>query len=86
MRTTMTLRIDEATMERLEAVASAMSRSKTWVLGQALAEYLDNQAWQVAEIQAGLREADAGDVVPHENVRGDWERRLADRLDVASSA
>ena len=41
------------------------------LIDQALDAYLETQAWQVAHIEQGLADADAGRVVPHERVR-DW--------------
>ncbi len=78
---TMTVRIDEETSMRLEQLASATERSKSWILQKALSDYLDLNAWQVAEIEAGIREADAGDFVEHDDLKRKWEEKLADTMD-----
>lgn len=77
----MTLRIDEETGRRLDELAQATERSKAYLAQKALTEYLDLNAWQVAEIHAGLREADAGELVDHEQVKRSWEAKLADSVD-----
>jgi predicted transcriptional regulator len=50
------------------SIATALDRSKSWVIEQAVMNYVALQAWQLAEIDEGIRDADAGRVVPHEKV------------------
>jgi predicted transcriptional regulator len=57
---TMTIRIDPAIREDLDAIASAADRDRTWVVNQALAAYLETYRWQLEHIRQGLREAEAG--------------------------
>jgi predicted transcriptional regulator len=38
--------------------------------------YLEVQRWQIEHIQEGLRQADAGMGVDHEEVPAKWRRRL----------
>jgi predicted transcriptional regulator len=59
--------------ERLERLAEATDRPRSWHIEQALDAYLDDQAWQVGQIETGLAEMDAGRAVPHEKV-ADWLR------------
>ena len=61
MSTTMTIRLDDELRNRLQALAESTQRSKSFLAADAVREYLDNNAWQVGEIQAALSEADAGD-------------------------
>ena len=61
MSTTMTIRLDDEVKNRLQALAESTQRSKSFLAADAVREYLDNNAWQVGEIQAALSEADAGD-------------------------
>lgn len=57
----LSLRIEPELNQRLEALAEAMDRPKSWVCERALEDYVALQEWQVAEIRKGLAEADAGD-------------------------
>ena len=61
MTTTMTIRLDEGYKERLESLAEASHRSKSFLAALAIREYVENNEWQISEISAALREADAGD-------------------------
>ncbi len=59
MSTTMTLRLDDETNDRLSNLASATDRSKAYLATQALKLFLENNEWQVLEIKEALVEADA---------------------------
>jgi len=64
----LSFRVPKETAEQLEQLAAAMDRPRSWLLGRALEEYLEVQAWQVAEIRAGMEEIRQGKGVPHEKV------------------
>ena len=55
--------------EKLAQLATATDRPRSWLLEQALDEYLSMQAWQIAHIEEGIADADAGRTVPHDQVR-----------------
>ena len=59
MTTTMTLRLDDETSDRLSNLAGATDRSKAYLATQALKLFLENNEWQVLEIKEALTEADA---------------------------
>ncbi len=58
MTTTMTLRLDDETNDRLSNLAGATDRSKAYLATQALKLFLENNEWQVLEIEEALTEAD----------------------------
>ncbi len=58
MSTTMTLRLDDETNSRLSNLAGVTDRSKTYLTMQALKLFLDNNEWQVQQIQEAVAEAD----------------------------
>ena len=66
--TTMTVRLPEEVKERLDRLAQTTERSKSWLAADAIVEYLRRQEWQVAEIEHGIQEADAGDFADAEEV------------------
>jgi len=59
--------------DQLAAIASALDRSKSWVIEQAIADYLALQTWHLAAIDEGIKAADEGRVVAHEDVEA-WVR------------
>jgi predicted transcriptional regulator len=71
----LSIRLEPALSDQVSAIASAMDRSKSWVIEQALKDYVAVQQWQLAAIDEGIRAADAGAMVSHdavENWVGSW--------------
>jgi predicted transcriptional regulator len=54
--------------KQLGDIAQALDRPKSWVIEQAVKEFVAVQAWHLAAIDEGLRDAEAGRVVAHEEV------------------
>jgi len=61
MSTTMTVRLDDEVKERLERLAESTRRSKSFLAAEAIREFVENNEWQIGEIRAALKEADAGE-------------------------
>jgi predicted transcriptional regulator len=57
----LTLRINNDTKDKLDKLASATHRSKSFLAAEAISRYLEIEAWQISEIELALVEADAGD-------------------------
>jgi predicted transcriptional regulator len=75
--TTFTVRVDTGTKKRLERLAKSTGRSRSFLTAEALNEYLDVNEWQVEGIRAAIASFDAGEGVPHDEVRRmikSWER------------
>lgn len=60
MSEVMTVRVDRKTKSRVEKLAKAMERTKSYVAAEAIRAYVDLNEWQIGEIKAALKEADAG--------------------------
>jgi len=59
------VRVSKDVAKRLADLANATDRSKSYVAGQAIEEFLTLQEWQVKAIRQGVAEANAGKLVPH---------------------
>lgn len=68
MTTTMTIRLEPEIKERLDLLAAATQRSKSFLAAEAIRQYVELNEWQAAEIRAALAEADAGDFASDEEV------------------
>ena len=69
------LRLPPSLNERLATIAATLDRPKSWVIEQALKDYLTLQTWHQAAIEEGIQAADAGQVARHEDVAawvGSW--------------
>jgi len=77
MSEVMTIRVDRKTKTRLEKLAKAMERTKSYVAAEAIRSYIDLNEWQIAEIKTALKEADAGDFTTEDQVEAvvrKWRR------------
>jgi predicted transcriptional regulator len=61
-------RVSKEKIERIDAIATSMGRSRNWLLNKALDDILDHQAWFVAEVQKGIAAADKGEFASPETV------------------
>ncbi len=62
-------RISSAKVDKLERLAKATDRPRSWHIEQALDSYLDVQAWQITQIEKSMAEMDAGRGIPHEEIK-----------------
>jgi len=60
------LRIEEDLADRLNRLATATGRTKSFIASQAILDYLALQEWQIAAIQDGISAADRGELVEHD--------------------
>ena len=66
---TVSFRLDSEKVEALDSLAKALDRDRTYLLNEAVAAYLEVQEWQLEHIRAGIREADAGKLIEHSEVK-----------------
>jgi predicted transcriptional regulator len=64
--------------QRIEHLAAATRRSKTFVIEEALTYYLELNEWQIKSILEGLQEAEAGHTTSHEAVLAKWESKACE--------
>jgi RHH-type transcriptional regulator, rel operon repressor / antitoxin RelB len=63
------VRVSTGVAERLEHLAKAIERSKSWLASEAIEEYLDLHEWQVQAIHEGLEEIERGQVIDFMDVK-----------------
>ncbi len=64
----MTIELSQNIKERLEGLARATERSEARLAEEAISSYVELQEFQIQQIQAGVREADAGDFASDDEV------------------
>lgn len=57
----MTLRLEPELRKRLDGLAKAQRRSRSFIAAEAIREYVAVNEWQIEEIKKGLAEADRGE-------------------------
>lgn len=60
--------IRTAKVSEIDALASAMDRSRNYVVNQAIEQYLEANAWQMERITVGIEAARSGKVLPADEV------------------
>jgi RHH-type rel operon transcriptional repressor/antitoxin RelB len=68
MSTTMTVRLKGEVRDRLDQLAEATRRSKSFLAAEAIRAFVETNEWQIRKIRAALREADAGDFASDKDV------------------
>ena len=77
---TASIRIDAATLERLDQLAKSLDRSRSWVITQAITHYLDDKEWFVNAVEEGIAAADRGELIPHAQVMAEVREKIAQAL------
>ena len=75
--TTISIRLEADVKTRLDQLADATNRSKSFLAAEAIRAFVELNEWQIREIQAALREADAGDFAKSSEVKkvfGKWRK------------
>ena len=60
---TVTVRLPIAVKQKLEALAASTRRSKSWLAAEAIAAYVDEQSWQIQQIEEAVALADNAQAV-----------------------
>lgn len=68
MSSTMTIRLDDRIKNRLDELAIATHRTKSFLAAEAIHNYVVLNEWQIQEIQDAIKEADAGDFANEDDV------------------
>lgn len=70
----LTVRLDAEVKSRLEVLAQRMRRSRSWLAAEAIAAYVEQNAWQIAEIEAGLAELDRNEGIVEAEAEAIFDR------------
>jgi len=66
--TTMTIRLEPELKSRLDKLALATHRSKSFLACEAVREFIELNEWQIEELKAAVKEADAEDFASNQEV------------------
>ncbi|WP_454816610.1 CopG family ribbon-helix-helix protein [Labrys neptuniae] len=56
-----TVRLADETTDKLDRLAAKLDRSRSYVAARAIEDFVARESWQLAEIEAGLADANRGD-------------------------
>jgi len=74
----LTLRLDGGLRGKLDKLAAATRRSRSFLAAEAIRDYLALNSWQIEEIHKGLAEAERGEFASESEVKRvakKWARR-----------
>ncbi|MCC8985822.1 MAG: CopG family ribbon-helix-helix protein [Nitrospira sp.] len=78
-----TVRIDPEKQQRIDQLARQLDRSRNYIVGQAIEEFLDAHAWQVEKIKTGLAAADRGEFATDADMEQVFNRYRPEQGDAA---
>lgn len=68
MTAAFTIRLNDETLAKLDALAADTDRSRNWLAAKAIENYIELNAWQIARIKEGIAQADRGEFATEEEV------------------
>ena len=68
------IRLPDELRRKIERLAQATGRSKSFLMQEAIAQYVENESWQLTQIEEGIRADDAGEHVPPAEMEAFWAR------------
>lgn len=73
-----TIRLDNDTLGRIDGLANTLSRSRSWIINQAIERFLDYEEWFVQEVKDGLDEVARGDIATDKEVAARFRKWAVD--------
>lgn len=75
------VRLDEETLARVGQMAKAMDRPRAWLMAEAIKQYVAREEWFIHEVEKGVKAADDGRLIDHEDIKAKWEAKRAAQMD-----
>ena len=70
MSATLTVRLSQTIKKRLESLAKSTRRSKSFLAGEAIADFVAVQEWHIGRIEESIRLVERQGTVSHKEVVG----------------
>lgn len=77
MSSVVSVRISPDLNEKLEKLANATKRSKSFLAAEAIEDFVRYESWKVEVVEQSIREHEAGLGIPHEEAM----RQVRDRIE-----
>ncbi|MFW6315044.1 MAG: CopG family ribbon-helix-helix protein, partial [Desulfohalobiaceae bacterium] len=69
-----TVRIDDNVLDRVDGLAAELSRSRSWVINQAIKQFLNYEEWFLQEVKDSLKEVENGDIATPEEAAAQFRK------------
>ena len=71
---TVSAKLEISVAEKLDLLAKATARSRSFLVAEAIEIYVKDQAWQIRAIEEGLKEADNGNFATDKEVKNAFKK------------
>ena len=78
---TTSVQLDDETLIRVDEIAQAMDKPRTWLIAEAVKQYIAHEEWFTLEVQEGIKAADENRLIDHHDIRAKWESKRAAQMD-----
>jgi len=72
---TFSVRLDPNKRKQLDSLAASMDRPRSYLVGQAIDQFLDYHVWKRERVEEGRAAADRGEFVAHDDLFEELRRR-----------
>jgi len=69
MSISLSFRTEEQVRDQLDRIAESLDRNRNWVINEAIGNYVEQYAWQLAEIAKGEADLKAERIISTEQLR-----------------
>jgi predicted transcriptional regulator len=73
MPKSVTFRMEDDKLQAIDHLAASMERDRSYILNEAVENYIELRRWHLAEIRKGVEEADAGDFASEQEVKAAFD-------------
>jgi predicted transcriptional regulator len=71
------LRVPHDLLQKLDAIAAATDRPRSWILLRALRQYLSDEGAEILDVKEGMAQLDNGEAKLFDEVIGDLEEAIS---------
>jgi len=78
------LRMDEEKIKKLDAIAYSQDRSRSYIIEEAVEEYIDYEAYRIQRINESIAQLDRGEGISHEEMKpvfDEMRRKIQQKID-----
>jgi predicted transcriptional regulator len=69
-----TVHIDDDMLGRIDCLANTLSRSRSWVINQAIEKFIGYEEWFIQEVKDGLKEIEQGKIATDDEVTARFKK------------
>jgi predicted transcriptional regulator len=71
------LRIPTDLLQKLDQIAAAVERPRSWVLLRAIRQFLADEGQEILDVREGIQQLDRGEGIPFDQVMAELEEKVA---------